>query len=57
MNTYPALRKLRWVAACGLIGSVSAGVAFGWIDSSVDPRTIGASVGALAAAVKVFHLI
>jgi hypothetical protein len=57
MNTYPALRKLRLVAGYALIGSVSAGVIFGWTDSSVDPRAIGASIGALTAIATVFDLV
>lgn len=57
MNTYPALRKLRLVAGYALIGSVSAGVIFGWIDSSIDPRAIGASIGAMMAIAQVFHLV
>jgi hypothetical protein len=52
----PMLHKLRLVAGCALIGSVIAGVFFGWHDFSFDPRAVGASLGAAAGAVKVFHL-
>lgn len=55
-NTF-TFRKLRLISGCALIGSVVAGVCFGWIDLSFDPRTIGASVGALAGAAKSFHLV
>ena len=49
--------KVRLIVGGALIGSVVAGVLFGWFDLSFDPRTIGASLGALASAAKVFHLV
>jgi hypothetical protein len=52
----PMLHKLRLVAGCALIGSVVTGVFFGWHDFSIDPRTVGASLGAAAGALKVFHV-
>jgi hypothetical protein len=57
MNPHPTLRKVRLVAGCALIGSVVAGVCFGWVDLSFDPRAIGATIGTLAGAIKVFHLV
>lgn len=50
-------RKLRLISGCALIGSVAAGVCFGWFDLSFDPRAIGATVGAIAGTVKTFHLV
>lgn len=55
MNIRAKLHKVRLVAGCALVGSVVTGVCFGWIDMSFDPRTIGASVGAIAGLVKVLH--
>ena len=57
MSAYPALRKLRMVAGYALIGSVSTGAIFGWMDSSIDPRAIGASIGALTAIFQIFRPI
>jgi hypothetical protein len=57
MNHKVTLRKLRLVAGGALIGSVIAGVFLGWIDMSLDPRLVGAGVGAVAGAVKVFHFV
>lgn len=51
------IRKLRLVAGCALIGSVVTGVTLGWCDFSIDPRTFGAGLGALAGLIKVFHLV
>jgi hypothetical protein len=50
------LHKLRTVVGFALVGSVLTGVFFGWMDLSFDPRIIGASVGALLSAVKVYDL-
>lgn len=55
-NTNPMIHKLRLIAGFALIGSVAAGVALGWADLSFDPRAIGASLGAVAGTIKVFHL-
>ena len=52
----PMIHKLRLVAGFALIGSVAAGVVLGWADLSFDPRAVGASLGAVAGAIKVFHL-
>lgn len=54
---HPAIHKLRLIAGCALIGSVVTGVLFGWFDLSFDPRSIGAGAGALAGALKVFHIV
>ncbi|SCB10168.1 hypothetical protein [Cupriavidus alkaliphilus] len=51
------LPKLRLIAGCALIGSVVAGTFFGASDLSFDPRIVGASMGALISAIKIFHLI
>lgn len=48
------LRRLRLVAGFAMLGSVTAGVLFGWADTSVDPRVYGASLGAVAASLKLF---
>lgn len=56
MKNTLTLHKLRLVAGGALVGSVLAGVFFGWIDTSFDPRAIGAGLGALASAAKIFHL-
>ena len=57
MKNTVTFHKARLVVGCALIGSVLTGVVFGWFDTSFDPRVIGAGIGALAGAVKVFHLI
>lgn len=56
-NVNPTLHKIRLVAGCALIGSVVTGVVFGWFDLSFDPRTIGASLGAVAGTLKVLHIV
>ena len=55
-KTPVTFHRLRLIAGCALIGSVMAGVFFGWIDAPVDPRAFGAGIGAVAGAIKVFHL-
>lgn len=52
----PTLHKMRWVAGCALIGSVLAGVLFGWADLSFDPRAIGAGAGAITGTLKLLHV-
>ncbi len=43
------IRTIRQIAACTLLGAVTAGAVFGWVDhAAVDPRTVGAGMGALA---------
>lgn len=49
-------QTVKLVAGCALIGSVLTGVIFGWIDTSFDPRVIGAGVGAATGAAKAWHL-
>lgn len=53
------IRTVRQVAACALLGAVTAGTAFGWIDQdSVDPRAVGASMGAVAGiGAAILHII
>ncbi|WP_009523338.1 hypothetical protein [Imbroritus primus] len=51
------LHKLRIIAGFALLGSVLTGLFFGGLDLSFDPRTLGASAGALLAVVKVLHII
>ena len=43
------IRTVRQIAACALLGAVTAGAVFGWVDhTAVDPRTVGAGMGAMA---------
>lgn len=50
------IHKMRLVVGCTLVGSVVAGAAFGWFDTPVDPRALGAGLGALAGILTTFHL-
>lgn len=45
------VHSARLVASFALLGAVLAGIAIGWVDRpwSVDPRAIGAVVGAVIA--------
>ncbi len=56
MTIQHPLQRLRVVLGFALIGSALTGVVFGHADLSVDPRTIGASAGALLGALKAFEL-
>ena len=51
------IHKLRLIVGCTLIGSVVAGAILGWVDApAVDPRALGAGLGALAGVLTTFHL-
>ncbi|HJV73131.1 MAG TPA: hypothetical protein VJ654_02830 [Noviherbaspirillum sp.] len=55
MKTNTPLQKMRIITGAALIGSVVAGVCFGWVEMSFDPRAIGATLGAVAGAFQAFH--
>lgn len=41
------LQAMHEIAGYALIGSVVAGALFGWFETPVEPRAIGAGVGAV----------
>ena len=50
------IHSLRVVAAGAMVGTVAAGIAFGWSDHGMDLRVIGAVLGAATAlAANVAH--
>lgn len=55
MKSKIIIRKLRFVAGAALIGCVTTGALFGWLDLSFDPRIAGTTIGAIYGAIK-FHL-
>ena len=56
MHTILTLHRARLLVGCALIGSVLAGVLFGWFDTPFDPRIVGAGAGVLAGLYKLTHV-
>lgn len=45
MTARNVFRSTRMVLSFALLGAIVAGSFFGWVDSTVDPRAVGAVTG------------
>jgi hypothetical protein len=58
MTTRKIFSYARLVLSFALLGALVAGTFFGWTDSPLDPRTLGAVAGGAGIViVKLLHLV